>query len=188
MHHWGMQSRAVARSRQPEDLEDDMEIRNVREGEGAELRALRLKALADAPSAFSTSLADAEKVPMEGWEERARRYATGERDEMFVAVEGQRWYGLAGGYFPHDQASVAQLFSMWVDPEKRRMGLGLSLVEAVVQWAREHGAGQVELCVKRDNSSARALYERAGFLDAGDVEAPSSSEAPDEIVMRLELR
>src|SRR5512132_4390685 len=103
-----------------------MEIRRVRAGEGAQLREIRLRALAEAPYAFSSSLADAEKVPIEAWEERARRHSAGERDVMFVAVEGKHWYGMAGGMFQDEQPGAIEVFSMWVDPRKRRSGVGLS--------------------------------------------------------------
>ncbi len=94
---------------------------------------------------------------------------------------------MAGGSLLEDNPGVAVLFSMWVDPEKRRSGLGLSLIESVVEWARERGAYQIELWMTRGNGPAMALYHHAGFSDAGEVKRLPSNEDLEEILMRKQL-
>jgi hypothetical protein len=47
-----------------------MEIARLHAGDGARLRDVRLNALADAPYAFSSSLAREEALGPEFWEER----------------------------------------------------------------------------------------------------------------------
>lgn len=57
---------------------------------------------------------------------------------------------------------------MWIeliatDPEVRGRGVGLLLLGAAEQAAREHGYGVVGLTVSTANVAARRIYEKAGF-------------------------
>ena len=52
-----------------------MEIRQVHESDGRPLRDLHLRMYADSPNAFGESLAEAQAMPMERWEGRARKLA-----------------------------------------------------------------------------------------------------------------
>lgn len=67
-----------------------MEIRRIRQDGGAPLRAFRLRALADAPYAFSTTRAEAEQRPSAYRDERARQDAVGETSTIVLAVEDNR--------------------------------------------------------------------------------------------------
>lgn len=49
----------------------------------------------------------------------------------------------------------------------RGRGIGTELLEAVTQRARTSGCCKVTLEVRSSNTSARRLYERLGFSDAG---------------------
>jgi len=49
------------------------EVRQIRANEGLKLRAVRLRALADAPTAFGSTLAQEEKFPERVWHARAER-------------------------------------------------------------------------------------------------------------------
>src|SRR5262249_59106486 len=54
-----------------------VKVRRIRADEGLALRALRLRALADAPTAFGSTLAREEAFPADGWHERAAGGAAG---------------------------------------------------------------------------------------------------------------
>lgn len=164
-----------------------MEIRRIRAGEGAEFRAVRLRALADAPRAYGSTLADSEKLPAEAWEERATRDAKAESNVMYVAVEDGRWYGLAGGYFPPEAEGTAELISVWVDPERRGTGVGAGLIESVIEWARGRGAARIQLWVTKENRYARRLYERAGFADTPETKPLRSNPSIEQSLMAREL-
>ena len=114
-------------------------IRRIRPDEGSSLRALRLRALAEAPLAFGSTLTREAVFTDDAWHDRARRGASGTEGVTFVAeLEGQ-WVGIATGLTddpdaPDDPRPV--LVGMFVGPEARGRGIGAALVDAVVDWAR----------------------------------------------------
>ncbi len=50
-----------------------------------------------------------------------------------------------------------------VSPEHRRQGLGLAVMDALLEWGAERGATTAYLQVLGDNTPALALYEQLGF-------------------------
>ena len=55
------------------------------------------------------------------------------------------------------------LAELYVVPVRRGQGLGRSLMEAVLERARERGADYIELNTDETDTVARALYESVGF-------------------------
>ncbi len=55
--------------------------------------------------------------------------------------------------------------SIEVVADRRREGLGLAVMSALVGWAAEQGATTAYLQVLGDNAPALALYERLGFVE-----------------------
>ena len=135
----------------------------MRQDEWRELRALRLRALADAPDAFGATLADAEAEPDEAWQERADNIG---RVTVVAEIDGRLVGMAAGGTAPID-ASSAALYSMWVEPEQRGTGIASAIVGAIVDWARGAGYESLGLGVTTTNARAIAFYERLGFVDNG---------------------
>lgn len=134
-------------------------IRETRHDDWRLLRDVRLRALAEAPYAFLTTLEEASAHPDGHWRERAA--PTADR-VTFVADAGERFDGLVAGFLDGDPTTV-HLVSMWVAPELRGSGIAAQLVESVVGWARGRGAARVVLLVEAGNDRARRLYERCGF-------------------------
>jgi GNAT superfamily N-acetyltransferase len=139
-------------------------VRRIRPDEVWRLRALRLRALAEAPQAFGSTLAKESTFADAVWVERATRGAAGEDKVTYVAEEGDRLVGLVTGSV---EAGRFDLFGMFVEPEARGRGVGAALVEAVIAWARARGATILYLGVTSTNHSAIALYERCGFRPTG---------------------
>ena len=140
-----------------------MEIQRLTVEEGARLRAIRLCALRDAPHAFGTTFEESATWPPEVWSKQLAGMAA------FVAVTGDSDVGLVRGV-PHGTAKdTARLSSLWVAPEARSTGVGASLIDAVVEWARSEGFGQLQLGVNDDKVAAIALYTRKGFEPSGEV-------------------
>jgi GNAT superfamily N-acetyltransferase len=146
------------------------EVRRVRPGEGHLLRELRLRALGDAPTAFTASLLVESARPAAFWEEVAEARSSGDESAAFVALQDGQGVGLAGGFRSDPTTGTVQLVSMWVSPSSRGSGVGQRLVQTVLDWARRIGASVVELWVTRGNVPARSLYEDAGFVATGAVQ------------------
>lgn len=137
-----------------------LELRVVTADDWALWRALRLAALAEAPEAFGSTLAEwsGEGDREQRW--RARLSIPGAH-ELVVHLDGAP-VGMVSGV-PTADAGVVEMISTWVSPAGRGRGVGDRLVGAVTQWARERGATTLRLAVMRDNAPAIALYERHGF-------------------------
>ena len=134
-------------------------------------RAIRLEALAEAPDAFASRLADWEHAPPDRWRARLERRGS----LHLVAFDGDAAVGMVSG-MPGDDASTAWLLSMYVTASARGRGVGSLLVGAVEQWALERQAEQLWLEVVADNHPARRLYERHGWVVVGEV----PRDTPDE--------
>ena len=131
-------------------------------------RELRLRALAESPESFSSTYEENVRFSEETWQQRARALAAPAADRaMFVATDQASgiWIGCAGGYVDTDD--TPNLISMWVAPEHRGRGVGRSLVEAVIDWARAVGHERLRLDVVRGRDSAVRLYGRLGFCPTG---------------------
>jgi len=162
-------------------------VRRIRPEEGAVLRAVRLAALADAPSAFGSTYARESLLKAEDWAERARAGSAGSERATFFAVSDDGIVGLVGGHRAEPTPSRVELVSMWTHPAARRAGVGRLLVDAVLDWARNLGAQTVGLWVTRGNESAENLYRAMGFVDAGDRQPLPSDPFKEEIRMRVDL-
>jgi ribosomal protein S18 acetylase RimI-like enzyme len=139
------------------------EVVRLKLGEGARLRAIRLRALRDAPDAFASTYEEAAALPPESWSDQLRRLVT------FVAVRENSDVGLVRCAPDDTRPDTAWLISMWVAPEARGHGVGERLIDAAVDWARAEGATRVLLDVADDNRPAIALYARKGFEPNGEV-------------------
>lgn len=157
-------------------------IERLGPGDGPRLRAVRLRALADAPDAFVTTLAEAEAWDDASWEGQAVSLPT------FVWVDHGADLGMVR-VAPFDgDPQAAYLISMWVAPEARGHGVGDALVSEVLSWARVHARRRVFLDVGERNRPARALYERAGFVVSGvRGTLPEPRARVCEVQMRLDL-
>jgi GNAT superfamily N-acetyltransferase len=111
-----------------------MEIRQADAGEWEELRKLRLRAVADAPYAFSSTLAQEAAFPEEVW----RRWAEGgPASADFIAREGCANIGMTAIFAESSVPRRMQLVAMWVDPHHRRRGVARALINEAVRWARD---------------------------------------------------
>lgn len=85
-------------------------------------------------------------------------------------------------------ADEAEILTLAVRPAARRSGLGGRLVEAAVVRAAALGAARMFLEVAEDNVAARALYARAGFVEAGrrrGYYARSDGSREDALILAL---
>ena len=128
-------------------------------------RALRHAALAEAPYAFGSTLADWQG---DGDREARWRARLEPPSHNVITFLGGEPVGMASG-MPAEDDGVAELISMWVSPTGRGRGVGDALVQEVVRWARSVGSVAVRLDVSDGNDAAARLYRRNGFAYTGEL-------------------
>ncbi|MGE0545440.1 MAG: dihydropteroate synthase [Kofleriaceae bacterium] len=154
-------------------------------------RALRLRALTEAPYAFAETLASAHELADATWQ--ARVAPDPERVHL-IAEQAGIPVGMAmvcldpvapesaGGSF-----RSAQLYAMWVAPEVRRAGVARALLQAGMFWARAHRVRHLALHVTSDNPAAAELYLSSGFVDTGVREPVRPGASVDGMLMTSTL-
>lgn len=160
------------------------QIRTLGPSEWELQRALRLRALRDAPDAYQTTLAEAEARPEEIWQSMAALLANSDRAQ-FLAVDDRG--EPHGSTFVRAEGQKGFIFAMWVNGEVRRQGAGRALVQATIDWHRARGAAEIELAVTAGNTAARCLYEAFGFTFTGAREPMRPDSSLVSLTMRLPL-
>ncbi|MFC2064247.1 GNAT family N-acetyltransferase [Chloroflexota bacterium] len=149
---------------------------------------LRLRALADAPDAFGSTLAREQDHPDSLWESRLADGQDRRWNLPLVAEVNGEPAGMAWGRIEEDDPDRAYLYQMWVAPEYRQRGVGEKLLNEVIRWARECDASTLHLGVTVRNSPAMRLYLRAGFEPDGEPGPLRPGSDLMEQSMRLKLR
>jgi len=143
-------------------------IRTLAADEWRLYRDLRLRALADSPDAFGSTLAQEAIRPDTDWAHRLASSADARVNLPLVAEVRGELVGLAWGRINMSDPDVAALYQMWVAPTYRGRGVGRKLLEMVIAWATAQNAASLDLGVTCGDSPARRLYERAGFAPLGE--------------------
>jgi GNAT superfamily N-acetyltransferase len=115
-----------------------------------QLKQVRLTALRDTPSAFSSTY--------------AREYR---RSVFYIAMDEGAPCGMIAGKFDEIAPRRAWVLSMWVAPAHRRSGLAARLMDEVERWARSVAICELYLHVTSNNSTAQTFYEKCGFTRTG---------------------
>jgi GNAT superfamily N-acetyltransferase len=108
-------------------------IQRLRPGETERLRQIRLAALKDAPDAFGSTYQEAIVWPNDRWQQQLRQLPS------FLAVVDGVDCGMVRSCPHPQQAHAAYLISMWVAPHVRRIGVGVALMDVVLDWAKAEG-------------------------------------------------
>lgn len=161
------------------EIDGEVAIDSVGPDDWERWRALRLRALADAPTAFASSLAKERAFAEQDW--RAR-LAAGPR---LIAHHDGADVAIAGAHFG-DGPALPQVHGMWVHPDWRGHRLGARLLDAIADWMRTHGHRHLRLWVMPDNDAARILYGRGGFVPEPDPPKPAPGSCELAMVLDLE--
>ena len=132
-------------------------------------KAIRLRALQDAPYAFGSTYAKESQLTDADWTERTQRW-NGERGVGYLALDEGEACGIAGSFLNEQDATRALLISMWTAPTHRQHGVGRLLVDSVLEWAKLRKARALHLMVTSNNEPAMRFYERLGFTRTGNTE------------------
>jgi len=141
-----------------------MHVRPLQPEDAAQYQALRLRGLAEAPSAFASSYEEEVNTPLA---ETASRLEPNDSGAIFGAFAESKLVGLAGvnRETMRKLNHKAYLWGMYVSPENRRSGVGFLLLAQALPYAwKSLKVLQVNLGVHTENASAIALYRRLGFV------------------------
>ena len=134
-------------------------LRRLGPEDWAVLRDVRLRALADSPDAFGSTVEREQVFDEKEWRRRTVRPV------WVVDVEG-RAVAMAGTFL---KDGVLQVWGMWTDPAHRGRGHARALLDTLVGEAVAAGR-PVALHVNLGNPGARAFYEGYGFSATGELE------------------
>lgn len=88
---------------------------------------------------------------------------------IFVCEKEREFIGFCGVLY-HISCGRAEIGPIVVDRGNRRMGVGRSLVEYVMEYLREQGIRRVTAKVKASNKVGRCFFESLGFVGEGFFE------------------
>ena len=128
----------------------------------ADFRGLRLEALQKEPVAFGSSYEEELVLGEEEWRRRIKN--------VFFAVEGGTPVGMTSLVFGDriKTRHIAHIFSVYVRPDRRGLGLGKKMLDrALAEARRRRRVVKVQLSVNPSAKAAVALYKRAGFKVTG---------------------
>lgn len=139
-----------------------MDIRLLKPLDAEDYRNIRLEALQNNPESFGSSYEEEKENPLETYKSRFQS------DESFTfgAFENEKLVGVAT-LVKENKLKLkhkANIFAMYVSPEKRGMGIGKCLMVEVIKKAKDlEGIEQIYLTVVTTNESAKKLYSFLGF-------------------------
>lgn len=141
-----------------------IEIRPLQPDQWELHKRLRLAALADAPYAFTTQLADVATRTAAEWAAiTAQRAGDPHGVTYFAFVQGEAC-AMAACVLTE---LGAEMLAVWVAPTHRQQGVGQALVDYARRWARARGVDALVVGVYTDNVDAVRFYARVGFESTG---------------------
>lgn len=87
----------------------------------------------------------------------------------FIAERGGDPIGLASCHVQmllHHAAPIAEIQEIYVVPNCRSLGVGKRLMAVMREFARQHGALQLEVTTRQTRTDAHRFYEREGFVNS----------------------
>ena len=141
-------------------------IREASMADAEQFRDLRLYALQESPTSFSSDYQTNLNHPLEYWQNRLRDT---EEAVTFFAEQEHRLIGMSGiacGYSSKTKHS-ATIYSVFIHPEWRGFRIAKALLETCIEWARSKEVNIVKLGVNATNTSAIRCYRRCGFTIYG---------------------
>lgn len=108
-----------------------------------------------------------------------------------IAEQGGRMVGYAKLGPPHlpfePRGEAAELRQLYVLDEHKGAGVARTLIDWVIDQARDRRADHLYLSVFTENHRARRFYEKIGFEAEGSYAFMVGNHADEDIVMRLKL-
>jgi len=100
--------------------------------------------------------------------ELTKEQMASDREAMFVATKGERIVGVIRcidqrGHRLLRPARFALISTVYVEPAVRRRGVLRMLLDAAIDWSRQHGLTEMRLQNAIDNPLALAAWDALGF-------------------------
>lgn len=132
-------------------------IRRTLSTDWASLKAIRLAALLDSPTAFGLSYERSSVQTDAQWQ----AHASGDSPAFWLAFERDEPIGMIGGV--PSPVGRYNLIAMWLTPSNRGSGAARQLVDTVKRHATSLGHRRVYLDVSPENTRAARFYEKQDF-------------------------
>ena len=142
----------------------DVTVRALGPEDWQAYRDLRLRALAEAPTAFTNTVEQEQGFDEALWRARMTR--------------SNRLVG---------SSDDAELFGMWVVPSSRGAGVAWRLMEAATEHARAQGRRALQAWVSTDNGRAVAFFSSYGFRPSDQRRPMTTDASVQELAMVLPL-
>ena len=156
-------------------------VRLLSVGDWRLLRSTRLRALADAPMAFTPQQEDETTWRDIDW---SHALVTA---RWLIAVEHHEVIGLVRSTHHAAEAPTSRhVEAAWVDSRHRRRGVLRSLVKKLIDVERRAGVRDLLLWVFEHNEGAQQAYARIGFVATGEPQRLNGT-GPYEQLMRLAI-
>lgn len=99
-----------------------------------------------------------------------RRFIESSTARVSVAIGGDELLGNLV-LLLRSNSRKARIYSVVVSPQARGLGIGSRLVDAAERTAKREGREAVSLEVRADNTAARALYAKRGYVESQRLHA-----------------
>ena len=115
----------------------------------------------------------------------ARAYAYRDQNAVCWAIyKDEQMLGLAMIHDMEEEPACYHLCEFLIDETYQNRGIGQKALRLILDHCRrERKFGRVEVCVKKTDTAAIHVYQKAGFLDSG-YQAPDT---PESLCMMLEF-
>lgn len=143
---------------------------------------IRKMTLQDAPA-----IADLEKLCFsDPWSEKSIASEVNNPLSYWLVAEDT---GEIAGYVGSQSVlDAADMMNLAVNPDYRRKGIGMALVDALIHHLMENNVIALLLEVRVSNLPAIALYEKLGFVQVGRRPKYYHNPREDALILRKELK
>ena len=162
----------------------EITVRALDEADWELFRSVRLRALEESPEAFVATHADEVAEDDGFWKARIAR-----SQRLLAEADGQP-VGIASVGAVKDEDDKAQLFGLWVEPERQSSGVATALVKAGAATAAAQGKHHLLYWVGTDNGRAVAFASGFGFRPTAErrpMRVASEADGEEEIAMDLPI-
>lgn len=165
-------------------------IERIKAEDWQKYRELKLKALLEEPTAFSTIFEEERNLEDDDWIDKVSKFALSERQRVVVAKRDENIIGMMGVIFDSSvkRKHIARIVSVFVPRAFRGKGLSRKLMEALLANIQEVDyIRKVKLTVNANQEPAINLYKSFGFREVGKMERDMKVEDGYADIIMMEM-